>query len=50
LPQVILLAASAALAVALGLRLVGIRLGPRSPVPFGPFLALATWVLWLFPR
>jgi leader peptidase (prepilin peptidase) / N-methyltransferase len=50
LPDVILLAASAALAAALGLRLAGIRLGPRSALPFGPFLALATWLLWLFAR
>jgi leader peptidase (prepilin peptidase)/N-methyltransferase len=50
LPQVILLAASTALAAALGLRLAGIRLGARSALPFGPFLALATWFLWLFAR
>jgi leader peptidase (prepilin peptidase) / N-methyltransferase len=47
LPQVILLAASAALAAALCLRLAGIRLGARSALPFGPFLAGATWLLWL---
>jgi len=29
------------------LRLAGIRLGIHSALPFGPFLALATWVLWL---
>jgi leader peptidase (prepilin peptidase)/N-methyltransferase len=48
LPQVILLAALSALAVAACLRLAGIRLGMRSALPFGPFLALATWSLWLF--
>jgi leader peptidase (prepilin peptidase) / N-methyltransferase len=48
LPQVVLLAALSALAAAGGLRLVGIRLGALSPVPFGPFLALATWLVWLF--
>lgn len=48
LPQVILLAALSALAAAACLRLAGVRLGPRSALPFGPFLALATWVLWLF--
>jgi leader peptidase (prepilin peptidase) / N-methyltransferase len=47
LPQVILLAALSALAAAAGLRLAGIRLGIHSALPFGPFLALATWVLWL---
>ncbi len=47
LPQVILVAALSALAAAGGLRLAGIRLTAQSPLPFGPFLALATWVLWL---
>ncbi len=47
LPQVILLAALSALAAAACLRLAGIRLGIHSALPFGPFLALATWVLWL---
>ena len=50
LPQVILLAASTALAAALCLRLAGIRLGARSALPFGPFLAFATWLFWLFAR
>jgi leader peptidase (prepilin peptidase) / N-methyltransferase len=48
LPPVILLAALSALAAAGSLRLAGIRLGVHSALPFGPFLALATWVLWLF--
>lgn len=48
LPQVILLAALSALAAAACLRLAGVRLGAHSALPFGPFLALATWVLWLF--
>lgn len=47
LPQVILLAALSALAAAGCLRLAGVRLGIQSALPFGPFLALATWVLWL---
>ena len=47
LPQVILLAALSALAAAACLRLAGIRLGIHSALPFGPFLALASWVLWL---
>jgi leader peptidase (prepilin peptidase) / N-methyltransferase len=50
LPQVILLAASAALVAALSLRLAGIRLDARSALPFGPFLAVATWFLWLLAR
>jgi leader peptidase (prepilin peptidase) / N-methyltransferase len=48
LPQVILLAALSALVVAGCLRLAGIRVTAQSALPFGPFLALATWVLWLY--
>ena len=48
LPQVILLAALSALGAAACLRLTGTKLGRHSAMPFGPFLALATWVLWLF--
>jgi len=47
LPQVIFLAAALALIGAACLRLGGLRLGAQSALPFGPFLALATWVLWL---
>lgn len=47
LPQVILLAALAALLAAAALRLVGVRLHARSALPFGPFLALAIWTIWL---
>lgn len=47
LPQVVLLAALAALSAAACLRLAGIRLGRYSALPFGPFLALATWLVWL---
>jgi leader peptidase (prepilin peptidase) / N-methyltransferase len=50
LPRVILVAASSALVAAIGMRFCGARLGPRSPLPFGPFLALATWLMWLFAR
>ncbi len=49
LPQVILLAALAALAAAVCLRLAGHRLGAHSALPFGPFLAIATWFVWLAP-
>src|SRR5438270_3264292 len=48
LPQVILLAALSALAAAACVRLAGVQLGIHSALPFGPFLALATRVLWLF--
>ncbi len=49
LPQVILIAALAGLLAAAGLRLAGFRLGLRSALPFGPFLALATWLVWMLP-
>jgi len=47
LPQVILGAAVSALIAAACLRLAGVRLGARSALPFGPFLAFATWLIWL---
>ncbi len=49
LPQVVLFAAFAGLLAAAGLRLAGVRLGAQSALPFGPFLALATWLVWLMP-
>jgi leader peptidase (prepilin peptidase) / N-methyltransferase len=49
LPQVILIAALAGLVAAAGLRLAGIRLTAASALPFGPFLAFATWLVWLLP-
>ena len=49
LPQVILIAALAGLLAAALMRLVGIRLGAASALPFGPFLAIATWLVWLAP-
>ena len=47
-PQVILGAAASALLVAACLRLAGMRLAAHSALPFGPFLALATWLIWVF--
>ena len=49
LPQVILIAALAGLFAAACLRLGGIRMGAQSALPFGPFLAFATWLVWLLP-
>jgi leader peptidase (prepilin peptidase)/N-methyltransferase len=49
LPQVILFAALAGLVAAACLRLAGVRLGAASALPFGPFLALAAWLVWLLP-
>ena len=48
LPQVVLGAAVTGLFAAGCLQLVGLRLRARSALPFGPFLALATWLVWLF--
>jgi leader peptidase (prepilin peptidase)/N-methyltransferase len=47
-PQVILAAALIALVAVGALRLFGIRLHAHSAVPFGPFLALSIWAVWLF--
>jgi leader peptidase (prepilin peptidase) / N-methyltransferase len=49
LPQVILIAAFAGLCAAGVMRVAGVRLGASSPLPFGPFLALAIWAVWLLP-
>ncbi|HZT20191.1 MAG TPA: prepilin peptidase [Dongiaceae bacterium] len=48
LPQVVLAAAATALVAAAGLRLAGARLHAHTALPFGPFLALAAWTVWLF--
>jgi len=47
LPQLILIGAVSALVAAACVRFAGVRLSAHSALPFGPFLALATWVLWL---
>ena len=48
LPQLVFGAALSALVTVVALRLAGVRLGAHSALPFGPFLALATWLIWLF--
>ena len=48
LPSVVLIAAMAALAVALAQGLAGRRVGADQTVPFGSYLALATWIVWLY--
>jgi leader peptidase (prepilin peptidase) / N-methyltransferase len=48
LPQVILAAALGGLVTAGILRLAGIRLRAASALPFGPFLALPGWVIWVW--
>jgi leader peptidase (prepilin peptidase) / N-methyltransferase len=49
LPQVVLIAALTGLFAAAAMRLAGFRLQASSPLPFGPFLAVATWLVWLLP-
>lgn len=48
LPSVILLAAAAGLLVVTVLALVHRRFDVRTPIPFGPCLALGLWVTWQF--
>lgn len=48
LPQLILAAAAAALIAAGVLGLRGTRLRAHTALPFGPFIALAAWAIWLF--
>ena len=48
LPTVLAGAAIAGLAVAGAMMLMGQRLDRHSALPFGPFLAAATWLVYLF--
>jgi leader peptidase (prepilin peptidase)/N-methyltransferase len=48
LPSVVFAAAVLALAAAGAMALMGHRLRRDSALPFGPFLALAAWFVWLF--
>lgn len=48
LASVVLVAALSALAMILVLTLGGRKLGARDPIPFGPHLCLATWLVWLY--
>jgi leader peptidase (prepilin peptidase)/N-methyltransferase len=41
------IAAASALLVAAARRLAGRPIGPRTPIAFGPYLALGLWLLWL---
>ncbi|HZT88527.1 MAG TPA: prepilin peptidase [Stellaceae bacterium] len=47
LPSVILLASLLALAVAFGRRAFGDKITATDPLAFGPYLALAGWIVWL---
>ncbi|HZB90181.1 MAG TPA: A24 family peptidase [Stellaceae bacterium] len=48
LPSIVLLAAVSALLFAAGKRLLGERFAWTDPLPFGPFLALGGWMVWLY--
>jgi leader peptidase (prepilin peptidase)/N-methyltransferase len=48
LPSVLAGAALAALAAAAAMTIAGRRLDRHAALPFGPFLAAATWLVWLF--
>ena len=48
LPGIILHAALASLIWALLLRLAGRRITATTRLPFGPFLCLAGWLVWLY--
>ena len=48
LPSLVLIGAVLALATMLALRAAGRPLGLRDRVPFGSFLALAGWLVWLY--
>ena len=48
LPEVMLVAALTGLAVALAGRLAGQKMEAQTAIPFGPCLAFATWIAWLY--
>jgi len=48
LPQIVVIAALAALVTAAAMRIAGVQLRAHSALPFGPFLAAAIWALWLW--
>lgn len=50
LPTVLLIAAATALLGAGVARALGREIDRRTRLPFGPFLALGIWVVWLFGR
>lgn len=48
LASVVLLATTSALAVVGGMRLSGRQVSRTTMLPFGPFLAFGTWLVWLY--
>jgi leader peptidase (prepilin peptidase)/N-methyltransferase len=49
LPAVLLLAACLGLIAAAAARCLGKTMTASTAIPFGPFLSLAGWLLWLYP-
>jgi len=47
LPSIVFAAAITALVAAGGMMLAGSRVDRHSALPFGPFIAAATWLIWL---
>ena len=48
LPSVVFLGAATALLVVLGAMVAGRRFSSFDPLPFGLYLCLGTWLVWLF--
>ena len=48
LPVTLFIAACSGLVAAAGATLTGRRMTAATAIPFGPFLALAAWLLWLY--
>lgn len=48
LPLVLLVGSGTALAAVAAARLAGRPVGRATPIPFGPFLAFAMWLVWLY--
>jgi leader peptidase (prepilin peptidase)/N-methyltransferase len=49
LPAVLLLAASLGLLAVVGAKCLGKTVTSSTAIPFGPFLSLAGWLIWLYP-
>jgi leader peptidase (prepilin peptidase)/N-methyltransferase len=50
LPAVLLLAACLGLSAVAGAKCLGKTITSSTAIPFGPFLSLAGWLIWLYPN
>ena len=48
LPSALLMASSLALVLALAAKAAGRDIGPETRIPFGPFIAIGLWIVWLY--